>query len=81
MTKQYLRKREYLGKMTYHYFLKYGGKFVFILMEWISGEYRITKAKLTKFNSDEFGPFDDFPYRRTVAVIDRIEELLNPSET
>lgn len=72
MTKQYLRKREYLGKMHFLYHVRYGSKTVLIEMEWISGEYQITKAKLATFQ----GKYEDFPYRRSVKTIDRIEELL-----
>ncbi|KKM09048.1 hypothetical protein LCGC14_1723200 [marine sediment metagenome] len=72
MTKQYLRKREYLGEKLYHYHVKYGNKIVKIIMKWISGEYRITSAKPSKVYYFEL----EFPYKRTVGTIDRIEELL-----
>lgn len=77
MTKQYLIKREYLGNRVYHYYLRYGGKTVFIVMEWISGVYQITQAKLSAFQESEFMILlDSFPYKKTVGVIDKIEELL-----
>ncbi len=75
MTKQYLNKREYLGKRKFQYYIKYGGKIVFVLVEWISREYEVTKAKLATFQGG-LAPNDDFPYHRTPKVIDRIEELL-----
>lgn len=72
MTKQYLIKREYLGFKNMPYWLKYGGKTVLVMMEWISGEYRIVSAT----TSPNKAGLDDFPYKKTVGVIDRIEELL-----
>ena len=72
MSKQYLRKREYLGNKQYNYHVKYGNKIVKIVMEWISGEYKITSARPSKTYYEEIA----FPYRRTVKTIDRIEELL-----
>ena len=75
MSKQYLRKREYLGIMEINYILKYGRKIVNVTMKWISGEYRILWAKLIRDDPIEY--VDDFPYKRTVATIDRVEALLN----
>lgn len=71
MTKQYLNKREYLGFRKAYYYVQYAGKTVKVTAEWISREYEITKARLVKTVNK-----DNFPYRRTPKVIDRIEELL-----
>ncbi len=71
MNKQYW-KREYLGIKKPKYYLKYGNKLVIVEMEWVSGEYRILNA----FESTTGEGYDPFPYRKTVAVIDRIEVLL-----
>jgi hypothetical protein len=81
MTKRnnpYLRKREYLGDKVVYYNLKYGGKTVYILMKWISGEYRIRGARETPYFSEEGIKHENkqFPYRRTVKTIDEIESLL-----
>lgn len=79
MTKQYYNKREYLGIQEIDYYLSYGEKIVIVTVKWISGEYRITEAikikSLTKWIKKDIS-IRSFPYRRSVKVIDRIEELL-----
>jgi len=79
MTKQYYNKREYLGIQESDYYLTYGEKIVIVTMKWISGEYRITEAikikSLIKWQKKDVS-IRSFPYRRSVKVIDRIEELL-----
>ena len=78
-SKQYLIKREYIGIQEIDYYLNYGNKFVIITMKWISGEYRITDVikikSLTKWIKHDTS-IRSFPYKKTVGVIDRIEELL-----
>ncbi len=75
MTKQYFNKREYLGHKNMTYALKYGNKCVHIEMEWASGEYVIVWAR--KMDMEEhLENYAEFPYRRSVKVIDKIEELL-----
>lgn len=80
MTKQYLNKREYLGIKEIDYYLSYGEKIVIVTMKWISGEYRVTDAikikSLTKWISNNNISIRSLPYKRTVNVIDRIEEVL-----
>ncbi len=79
MTKQYLRKREYLGIQEIDYYLTYGEKIVIVTMKWVSGEYRITEAikikSLIKWQKKDISN-RSFPYRKSVKVIDRVEELL-----
>jgi len=73
--KQYLNKREYLGHKIMSYALKYGYKCVHIDMEWTAGEYIIVWAR--KMDMEEhLENYADFPYKKTVGVIDKIEELL-----
>ncbi len=74
MTKQYLIKREYLGFKEIHYALHYGTKTVHIMMKWISGVYKIVWAQ--KISYGALDNYLEFPYKKTVGVIDRIEELL-----
>ena len=71
---KYLNKREYLGIKEIQYRVRYGTKDALITMKWVSGEYRITAADLSKY--DPNAGVMEFPYKRTVKVVDRIEELL-----
>lgn len=75
MSKQYLRKREYLGFKKATYALQYGNNGYHIQMEWISGEYRITWARKMDM-LEHIENYKEFPYKKTVGTIDRIEELL-----
>lgn len=75
MTKKYLIKREYLGFKEKQYWLRYGDKNILVTMKWVSGEYRILWAKLMKYDPNL--NIGEFPYKRTVRTIDRVEALLN----
>ena len=79
MSKQYLRKREYLGFQEAHYYLQYGEKIVIVNMKWNNREYVIVEAfkikSLAKWTKI-FVTMKQLPYKKTVGVIDRIEELL-----
>jgi len=79
MTTKYLHKRKYLGFKKKQYWLLYGLKNAIVTMEWVRGEYRITAAELTKYNPNTPN-VSEFPYKKTVGVIDTVEELVHAAK-